>query len=174
MKKLLLVRLSFLLLIVGCDNNPSSSNELVDIKTEALNFSLQVIESIIKQDVITFKTFYLDSLWDMHQDEQFAISEEMIEEMFTSLLYHSTIASTATMNDYYSNYTSTIYSYDEFSEYAIAKWNYELPQFDWITSNDYFYAGVPIDNGIAIIWDDFNHFLISRINNKWWIKAVLD
>ena len=161
-------------LIFSCKGVLKPEDIKVNIKTEALNFSLQIIESIIKQDVITFKTFYLDSLWDMHQDEQFAISEEMIEEMFTSLLYHSTIASTTTMNDYYSNYTSTIYTYDEFSEYAIAKWNYELPQFDWITSNDYFYAGVPIDNGIAIIWEDFNHFLISRINNKWWIKAVLD
>ena len=147
MKKLLLILrirrqtiLLIALLIVGCDKNPSSSNELVDIKTEALNFSLQVIESIIKRDFTTYKTSFLDSIWDMHQDEQFAISEEDIEEMFSGTLYYSTINSTTTMNDYYSNYTPTIYTKDEFNEYAIEKWtNYELPQLDGMISNDYFY-----------------------------------
>ena len=69
MKKLILLAL----LIGVCDKDSSSLVETTDSdnKTDALNFSLQIIESIIDQDVATFKTFFLDSLWTMDGDGHF-------------------------------------------------------------------------------------------------------
>ena len=60
MKKLLILAL----LIGGCDKDSSLPVETTDSdnKTEALNFSLQIIESIIDQDVATYKTFFRDSI----------------------------------------------------------------------------------------------------------------
>ena len=170
MKKLLLIGLGFILFIVGCHNFSTDPQEVDDIKTEALYFSLQVIGSIIDQDIVTFKTFFLDSIYTLDGDGQFPILESNIEEIFNTTLYHSGIDSNTTMNDYYSNYTSTTSTYDEAKEYFIKKHDYELPQFDWITSNDYFY--IAEITGSKIIWDDWNIFLVSKINNKWWLKAA--
>ena len=163
-------RLIILLLIVGCDKDSSSPVETTDSdnKTEALNFSLQIIESIIDQDVATYKTFFRDSIWLMDGDGPFPFSEEM----FSNILYSSTINTNTTMDDYYANYTATIYTFDEFNEFIMEMWGDQMPEYTWITSNDFIYYGLLVDNGIEIIWEDANVFLVSKIDNKWWFKAA--
>ena len=171
MKKLILLSI---LLIVGCDKDSSSLVETTDSdnKTEALNFSLQIIESIIDQDVATYKTFFRDSIWLMDGDGPFPFSEGMIEEMFSNILYSSTIDTNTTMDDYHTNYTPNIYTFDEFNNYALEMWGETFPQYTWITSNDFIFFGHLKENGIEIIWDDMNLFLVTKMDNKWWFKAV--
>ena len=47
-----------------------------------------------------------------------------------------------------------------------------MPQYTWITSNDFIYYGALVENGIEIIWNDANIFLVSKTDNKWWFKAA--
>ena len=158
-------------LIFSCKGVLKPEDIKVDMKTEALNFSLQIIESIIKQDVITYKTFFMDSIYTLDGDGQFPLSEDILDERFASILYLSNIDSNTTMDDYNANYTPTIFTYDEFTEYVLEELNWELPKYAWITTNDYIFYGVLVENGIEIIWDDANVFLVSKIDNKWWYKA---
>jgi len=171
MKKLILLSILF---IVGCDKDSSSPVETTDSdnKTEALNFSLQIIESIIDQDVATYKTFFSDSIWLMDGDGPLPFSEGMIEEMFSNILYSSTIDTNTTMDDYYANYTATIYTFDEFNKFIMGMWGDQMPEYTWITSNDFIYYGLLVDNGIEIIWEDANVFIVSKVDNKWWFKAA--
>ena len=170
MKKLILLAL----LIGVCDKDSSSLVETTDSdnKTDALNFSLQIIESIIDQDVATFKTFFLDSLWTMDGDGQFSLSDGIIEEIFSGILSNSAIDANTTMDDYHTNYTPNIYTFDEFNNYALEVWSETFPQYTWITSNDFIFFGHLKENGIEIIWDDMNLFLVTKIDNKWWFKAA--
>ena len=105
----------------GCDKDSSSPLETTDSdnKTEALNFSLQIIESIIDQDVANYKTFFLDSIWLMDVDGSFPLSEGMIEEIFSNILYSSDIDTNTTMDDYHANFTPTIYTFDEYNDLFI-------------------------------------------------------
>ena len=156
MKKLLIIAL----LIFSCKGVLKHDETESDNKTEALNFSLQIIESIIDQDIATFKTFFLDSVWAMDGDGPILLSERIIEEIFSGILNNSAIDANTTMDDYYTNYTPTIYTFDEFPEYT------------WITSNDFIYYGALVENGVEIIWDDANYFMITKIDDKWWFKAA--
>ena len=168
MKKLLIIAL----LIFSCKGVLKHDETESDNKTEALNFSLQIIESIIDQDIATFKTFFLDSLWTMDGDGQIPLSDGMIEEMFSGILNNSAIDANTTMDDYYTNYTPTIYTFDEFNEFIMEMWGDEFPEYTWITSNDFIYYGALVENGVEIIWDDANYFMITKIDDKWWFKAA--
>ena len=144
MNKLLILAL----LIGGCGNDSSSPLETTDSdnKTEALNFSLQIIESIIDQDVATYKTFFLDSVWLMDGDGPISLSEGMIEEIFSGILYSSAIDTNTTMDDYHSNFTPTIYTFDEYNDLFI---NGYMQPFEWLTLNDFVYVGIPFENSIS-------------------------
>jgi len=108
----------------------------------------------------------------MDGDGQIPLSDGMIEEMFSSILNNSAFDANTSMDDYYTNYTPTIYTFDEFNEFIMEMWGDEFPEYTWITSNDFIYYGALVENGVEIIWDDANYFMITNIDDKWWFKAA--
>ena len=81
MKKLLLL---YILFIIGCEENAVEANNIVYYNEEALEFSLQFINSIIEQDITTFKACFSDSLYLLDGDSPIELSDVILENIFYS------------------------------------------------------------------------------------------
>src|SRR6056297_2254452 len=110
-KLTVLVLLVTFSVLFNCDSSTDPEDNQ-NLKEEALEFSLDVIETFLEQDTATYQSYLRDTLY---------ISESWEEPVLTSTIPDSVSLprgnfSGYTMEDFHDNYETTIYSYSELME----------------------------------------------------------
>lgn len=147
----------------GCTST-TEPVEIPDPKSEALEFSLTIIQSIIEQDTIVFSNALSDTIYFMETwEEPIPVSELPVAEFFAELDF-----SQYSMEDFNTNYTPLISEYDE---YKNQEW--VSPLIYWHPNeNDYLFSATLIENGNDFIWDDLLWFVVTNRTGEWKLRAL--
>lgn len=155
----------------GCSkNNPVASQE--ELKAEAYEFGLQVVQANIEEDATTFMSFLGDTLYIMeHWDEPVPrnqITPSVIADIFAKFDY-----SGYTMEDYLEVYSPEVLSYDDVkADVGGAAWLDSLRywRFD---EKDFVFDGSQVKPGKQeFMWDDLLVWVVSKRTGQWKIRAA--
>lgn len=159
-----IILISLALLILGCSkDNPVQPKE-IDLKTEALEFGLKVVETYFEKDTTTYKSFFTDTLYFLESWEKpMAVSEINFTQWFSGLFDYSQY----TMDDYNDTYSPLVYEYTIYKD-LIGTLTYWQPD-----SEDFLFIGSMVKEGkTEFMWDDLLGFMISKRTGEWKIRAL--
>ena len=160
-----LIRIIFItaLIVWGCDKTTDLNDE-PDLKSEALDFSFKVIKSYIENDTTAYKTFLPDTLYLIESwEEPIPTSSISVSETFSQFDF-----SNYTMDDFYNNYSSQIFEYEEYKDQEwVTSLEYWHPDFE-----DYLFIATFIEGGENFMLDDFRVFVVTKRSNEWKVRAL--
>ncbi len=167
LKRLFIVSL-FLLPLNGCSDKyityESDENEL---KAEALDFAMQVVNCIIECDSTRYKTFLPDIIYGMEPwDELIPLSDFDVSGLLAAYDY-----SEYSLTDYKDVYSYQIMNYKEYSV-VDTEW---IEAFEnWIPDDqDYLFRGNRVKEGKqAFMFEDILIFMVSKRSGEWKIRAL--
>ncbi|MTI20780.1 hypothetical protein E1176_07095 [Fulvivirga sp. RKSG066] len=159
-----------LVIISSCrvvDRKPTSPE---DLKLEAKEFSLSIVQTYFSEDCDKFYNAMSDSLLVM--DGYGIVPKTMIKGHFCQSLKKAIINKEKTFEDYLEKYSIEILTHEEIE----TKYSMTLPEYFKPEDQNYFFIGAGLKEGVDdsedFTWDDMFIFVIGKKNQIWKITGV--
>ena len=163
---ILLIAISFFIISCSDDDNPTETNS-EELKEEAIEFSLQIINCYFTQDAVTYKNSLPEILYQIDPEEPPFETEHFI----VSNVLSSTDYSSYTLDQYKETYDYKIWEHEDYSvdsEQWLSQLTYWSP-----TEDDYLFLGHNTLEGKEGFMDYKPLiFFVTKASGSWKLKAT--
>ncbi len=155
----------------ACSSSKKVIKNTTDLRQEARDFSLGVIESYFTEDCEEFYNSLSDSILLMSGDG--IIAKNVVKDKCCQSVRRAFYNKEKTFQDYLNDYTIEVLTLREAIERFHGK---KLPDYYITTELDFIFFGNELKNGTKSsddwIWDDLFIFMVRKENGVWKIKGV--
>lgn len=163
------VILLFTMLISGCTSDKNNQ----DVKEDALEFSLKIIETYLTGNSDKYLSYHTNVVYLLGQNRSLN-REELNQTVNSQTFPHGEDYSDYTMDDYLETYDQEIMDYKEYiSEYPSIK-NVSID--GWSPNeDDYIFFGYEVKpEKEGFMWDDLLTFMVSNQGGSWEVIGYLN
>ncbi|MBD3225118.1 MAG: hypothetical protein GF313_10345 [Caldithrix sp.] len=153
-------------MLVGCSDNNPANNHKQDLKSEAKEFALKIVQSYIENDSLAYKTYLPDTIYSLEPWEKPVPSDSVSLTAFFSSFDYSQYS----MSDYYEVYDPVIMNYEEYAEVDpewLDAFTYWHPD-----DQDYLFIGHQVKEGqTEFMVNDLLGFMVTQRTGVWQLRA---
>jgi hypothetical protein len=155
------------LLFFSCSDDDNVSTTTENLKEEALEFSLKVVNCYFTQDTTVYKSCLPDMLYLIDPEEPpFETSLLIIPHVLASYNY-----SEYSLDEYKETYDYQIFDYETYSK-EVGQWMAALTYWH-PTKDDYLFIGyIPVEGKEPFMNSQDLFFFVTKSSGEWKLKAT--
>ncbi len=160
-----------LVILMGCNATKMATKKAERLKSQAKEFSLEIVQSYFEGDCNKYFDFWSDTLLIMDGDGIVYKNATPKDKICKS--YEKAIRTKGkTYDDYLKTYKVELLTPVELVE----RFKKKLPEYYYTSEYDYFFLGFELKEGLDksknFIWDDMFIFMVRKERGKWVFKGI--